>query len=132
MPITLQHDSTVHTLPDALIWTDSHKWSAVQGAHQWSTTGALLIDQGLRLAGRPITLEGGPQHAWMPRSQADALRALAATPGAVMTLTLHDASTYSVMWDYSREQPFEAEQVVDYSDPLNTDWCVPKLRLIEI
>lgn len=131
MAITLAHGATVHTLPDALIWIDSHKWAAVKGSHEWSTTGALLVDQGVRQAGRPITLEGGPNHAWMPRDQADALRALTATPGAVMTLTLHDATTYSVIWDYTRE-PFEAEQVVDFSDPENTDWCVPKLRFIEI
>jgi len=134
MSITLVIGNAVHTLPPDLIWSDAFKWSPVAGVHEWSTTGALLIDRGVRQAGRPITLEGGPQHAWMPLAQVQAMRALAAAPEAVMTLTLHDGSAYQVVFDHGGEarEAFEATQVVDYADPASGDWYVPTLRLIEI
>lgn len=131
MAITLTHGATVYSLPPDLIWTDRFKWSAAQTSHEHSTTGALLVDGGVRLAGRPITLEGGPTHGWMPMSQAEALQELAADPAVELVLTLHDGSVFNVIFD-SADTPIEAELVVDYSDPVGEHWCVPTLRFLEI
>ena len=131
MAITLTHGATTLTLPPDLIWTDRFKWAAVEASHEYSTTGALLVDQGARQVGRPVTLAGGEDHAWMPQAQCDALRALANLPGADMTLTLHDGTSLTVIFDHTREA-FEADLVVDYADPVGTDWYVPTLRFIEI
>jgi len=132
--ITLRHGGAVHTLPQDLVWTDAFKWSSVAGSREYSTTGALLIDLGTRQAGRPITLEGSERHALLTLTQAEEMRALAAMPDAVMTLTLHDGSAYQVVFDHSGEQsqPFEATPWVDYSDPIPKDWYVPVFRFIEV
>lgn len=37
----------------------------------------------------------------------------------------------AVIFDHTREA-FEADLVVDYADPVGTDWYVPTLRFIEI
>lgn len=46
--------------------------------------------------------------------------------------TLHGGRALEVMFDTSEEEPFSAVLVVDYSDPIPTDWYVPTFRLIEV
>lgn len=82
------------TLPDDLQWIDEFAWSPVVRVSEYSLTGALLLEEATRLAGRPITLGG--DHAWLHVSTLAALRALAATPGWTGTLTLADARTFAV------------------------------------
>ncbi|MFD1709852.1 hypothetical protein FVQ98_14040 [Ottowia sp. GY511] len=132
MAITLALGGTVLTLPPDLIWTDEYKRSPVVSTKEWSTVGVLLWDTQAKQSGLPVTLEGGERHAWMTRAECDAVKALLAIPGAVLTLTLHDDRVLEVMFDTSEDEPFSATQVVDYSDPIPTDWYVPTLRFIEV
>ena len=85
MAITLTHapSSTTVTLPDALSWADEYAWSPVEQAKTYTTTGALLIEEGVKQAGRPITLEGSEDSTWCTRALVDQLHAWAATPGIV-------------------------------------------------
>lgn len=101
MAITLLHDATTLTLPDRLVWSDEFSWSPVEQATEWSTTGALLVDVGTKLGGRPITLEGVESEAWISRELAASLRAWAQVPGRVMTLTLRGVER-SVIFDHAR------------------------------
>ena len=84
------------TLPPGLRFEDEFAWSPLAQANEYSLTGSLLVEQTTRLAGRPITLVGGQQFAWLTRSEVSALKALLDT-GAEMTLTLHDARSFTVL-----------------------------------
>lgn len=116
-------------LPSDLIWTDEFKWNPVERATEYSVTGALVVDVGERLAGRPITLESGDAGGWLPRSTLVSLYSMAGDPDLAIVLTHADGRTFNVTF---AEPPFEAEPVIDYDVPASGDWYRLTLRLIEV
>lgn len=132
MSISLTYGGTVETLPPDLVWTDEFStWSPIEQSIEYGLTGALLIDVGTRQAGRPITLSGTVDAAWMHREQALRLHAWRALPGAEFTLTLHDASTRTVIFDQAKGG-IVAPQLIDYADPQAADYHVVTLYFIEM
>jgi hypothetical protein len=132
MAITLTHQSTTLTLPDALRWSDEYSWSPVEQTKNYTTTGALLIEESIKQAGRPITLEGDIDKAWCTRSVVDQLRAWAATPNIRLTLVLRGVSR-SVTFNHEGGA-LQGLPVVFYADGSieSSDYYAPTLRLIEI
>lgn len=134
MAITLTHtaSSTTITLPNALEWTDEYTWSPVEQTSTYTTTGALLIEEATKQAGRPITLEGAIDRTWCPRSMVDQLHAWAQTAGTVLTLTLRGAP-HSVIFDHSKSA-LQGLPVLFYQDAsvASDDWYYPTLRFIEL
>ena len=124
--------TTSLALPDALSWTDEYTWSPIEQAQNYTTTGALLIDEAVKQAGRPITLEGAETRTWCTRALVDTLHAWAATPGIVMTLVLRGVSR-SVTFDHVRGA-LQGLPVLFYADGSieATDFYIPTLRLIEV
>lgn len=88
-------------LPDGLRWSDEFDWSPVAQETAFSLTGALLVQEAAKQAGRPMTLLGGSSgthfYAWMPRSDVLALRTLLDQPSTTRTLTLHDGRRFTVI-----------------------------------
>ena len=85
------------TLPDGLRWTDEFAWSETAQNVGYLVSGASLVEESQKLAGRPITLTGGRRWAWITRAQAEALHAALTAPGAQFVLTLHDGRTFDVI-----------------------------------
>ena len=75
-----------------LLDADEFDWSPVEQSKEYSLTGALVIQQGMKAAGRPITLQsnGG---AWVSRSTLEAVQEFCNTPDKSFELTI-DADTY--------------------------------------
>jgi hypothetical protein len=119
------------TLPDDLIWTDEFDWSPIQQSKAYTLTGALVIETGKMLAGRPITLAGGNDHGWASRATVKALYALLDTD-STMTLTLHDARTFSVKFNHEGQQPVQAKPIIDYNNLADTDHYSLVLKLIAV
>ena len=84
------------TLPPGCVWRDEFTWTPVTQATAYSLTGALLVEQAEKQAGRPITLVGGKDFAWLTRAEVASLKALL-DAREEMTLTLHDARTFTVL-----------------------------------
>lgn len=120
------------TLPDDLIWTDEINDSTpIVEARNYSIGGVLIIDTAEKQAGRPITLEGG-DGCVITRAELLALLALRDSNPASMTLTLADARTFSVRFDYSATA-VSAEPVFRRTYPDNSDpyWNIT-IRLLEV
>lgn len=121
------------TLPDSLQWLDEYAWSPAAQSTERTLSGALLVQAAALLYGRPITLAGGPDGGWITRATADALAALAATPGQVMTLTgLPNTAPQSVIFDRSQGPAFEAQMVMRYAYPDAGTWYTCTLRLLTV
>ena len=75
-------DGVALLLPDDLLWSDEHAWSPAISSVSYLLTGALLVQSAVRQAGRPITLVGAPDMAWVTRATVGALQAWAAAPPA--------------------------------------------------
>ncbi len=101
------------TLCDGLVWRDEQEWSPIDQQTTYTLTGALLVEEATKQAGRPITLAGqsdGSAHtAWITRANLALLRAALDTPLAQFTLTLHDGRTFTVIPRRDGNGPLEAE-----------------------
>lgn len=123
------HSLNALALPSDLIWTDEFEWNPVERKAAYSVTGALVVDVGERLAGRPITLESGDQGGWVTRAMLLSLYAMAGDPDLAVVFTHADGRTFNVTF---AEPPFRASPVVDYDVAASGDWYRLTLKLIEV
>jgi hypothetical protein len=118
------------TLPTDLIWIDEFDWTPVQQTQTYSITGALIIESGVKQAGRPITLSGDNSSAVISRADLKTLQTKLAT-NSTMVLTLNDARTFNVIFNHSKN-PIEAKSWIDYSDPIDADFYTLKINLLVV
>lgn len=115
------------------MWVDEFGWSSLQSAKEYSLTGALIIDQGVRTNGRPITLEASEEKGWkdMTRTVVTQLHALSEQPGQTFALTLADGRSFDVIFRPG-EEPITARPLRDRENP-PADWpYIITLRLTEV
>jgi hypothetical protein len=116
-------------------------WSALVQSTTYTLSGALVVEEAERLAGRPLTLTGGRTNgmtfARMTRAQILALKA-ALDSSVPQTLTLGDGRTFRVMprrTDGAALEAYPAPGVGERApaDP-GSDWpyVVEKIRLMEV
>ena len=122
-------------LPDDLLWSDEHAWSPAVAATSYLITGALLIQSATRQAGRPITLVGTPDMAWVTRATVEQLRAWAAlavsSTSGRFGLTFVDGRSFTVAFRHT-ETAIEAEPVLGIPARADTDFYRLTLRFLEI
>lgn len=122
-------------LPDDLLWTDEHAWSPAVASVSYLLTGALLVQSAIRQAGRPITLVGPSDMAWVTRAAVNQLHGWAAVPLAAgsgrFELTLRDARVFTVAFRH-QEAAIEAEPVLGFPAQADTDFYRITLRLMQI
>lgn len=104
------------TLPPDLQWADELSWIALGASVRVSLTGAELVQAAALQAGRPITLQGGTDFAWIDYATTQALLALAAVPAATYTLTLADGRAFAVRFRIE-DTPVEAAPVLHRVTP---------------
>ena len=128
-------DEVALLLPDDLLWSDEHAWTPAVASASYLITGALLIQSATRQGGRPITLVGAPDMAWVTRATVEQLRAWAAIPVGNNTgrfaLTFADDRSFSVAFRHA-ETAIEAEPVLGIPARADTDFYRLTLRFLEI
>lgn len=112
-----------------LRWSDEFDWSPVVDSVSVGLTGSLLVQTGIRRAGRPMTLEGGRSgsrsYAWLTRSEVMTLSSLLEQISE-QTITLHDGRSFTVIPNHGSEGPLSVSPVpiiddVGPADP-GGDW----------
>jgi hypothetical protein len=112
-------------------WVDEWDWNAVEQEQERSLSGALIIQEGLKLYGRPITLSsnGG---AWFTLAKIRELEAAAATPAALHLLTLPTGAQHYVTWNRAAGPAVQARPLHRTVNP-GPDWVYElTLRLITV
>jgi hypothetical protein len=116
-------------LPYGLLWTDEQAWTPYVQAQEYSLTGALILQYGTKQAGRPITLSGTDQRAWVTQDTLDDLRALLGIEA--MALVLPDVRTFSVTWNHNGP-PIVATPILDRWPHAGQKYSAVTLALIEV
>lgn len=133
--ITLTANGTTLVLDPDLYWKDEFDWYAIEQSAERSLTGALIVDEGVRLEGRPITLtQPDDTSAWMPRATLTQLQAWEAQIGLKLTLSLRGVN-YLVQFRRFDGQPLEARPTVFVADPEPGelgDFFLTTVRLITV
>lgn len=113
------------SLPVDPVWVDEFgEWSPIEQSEEYSLTGALLIQQSVKQAGRPITLDLSR----LLRSELLAIVALADVAGAQHTLTIAQG-TYTVMF---RRPPYDVKPIRGVSDPDDVEPYSVTLNLMTV
>lgn len=131
MANTLTNGPVALELPDDMLWADEFDWRPVVQNTQYTVTGALVVEAAAKQAGRPITLQGGADYAWMPRSTLLTLQQWAAQPGLVLLLSIRGEAARSVVFDH-QNGAIRATPIIDYADPGSTDDYAVTLRFLEV
>jgi hypothetical protein len=122
-------------LPDDLLWADEHAWSPAVTAVSYLLTGALLVQSATKQAGRPITLVGPSDMAWVTRATVATLHTWAAAPLAATSgrfeLTLRDARVFTVAFRHA-DTAIDAEPVLGFPAQSDTDFYRITLRLMQL
>ena len=122
-------------LPDDLLWSDEHSWSPATSSVSYLITGALLVQSALKQAGRPMTLTGAQDMAWVTRSCVETLYDWAAAPlgadSGRFELTLFDTRIFNVAFRHA-EGAIEAEPVTGFTARSNADFYRVTLKLMQI
>ncbi len=118
----LEFDQDMH-------WTDEFSWSAIsQTQPVYSLAGAVLVQQGIKQAGRPITLDG--DWVWYGRTLVETLRGWTDVPGLKMTLTHYDGRQFTVGFRY-HDTALNKVEPVRYATPeVGTDRYTLAIQLM--
>lgn len=116
---------------EQLEWQDEWEWNLVEQDQQRSLTGALIIQEGVKLYGRPITLasNGG---AWFTLARVQQLRNLAEQRGRVMQLTLANGDQHFVTWNFAAGPAVQARMLHRRVNPDLDSLHELTLRLITV
>ncbi|MBO9497311.1 hypothetical protein J7438_24970 [Thalassotalea sp. G20_0] len=120
------------TLPDDLLWINEFEWNLVEQTTERSLTGALLVQEGQLTHGRPIVLSGNGQAGWVSRLTVKNLFALSKAVSKTMTLKLPDNRQFSVIFDRSNGAPIEAQQLMPFAYPDDSNQYLLTLRLLTV
>lgn len=122
-------------LPNGLLWVDEYTWSPIESASEWSLSGAMIIQSGKKLKGRPITLEGADeQMGWVTRETVEILKAKAEITDRKFTLVLGSGQSerqFTVRFRHS-DNALEASPVYRWQPTDATAWFRVIIRLIEV
>ncbi|MDP2444158.1 hypothetical protein [Pseudomonas sp.] len=116
---------------EQLEWTDEWEWNAIEQELDRSLTGALMVQEGVKLYGRPITLtsNGG---AWFTLAKVRELEAMASVLLKVMLLTLPTGAQHYVTWNRAAGPVVQARPLYRTVAP-EPDWLHElTLRLITV
>jgi len=126
---------SVLTLPDDLLWADEHAWTPVVASTAYLLTGALLVQSAVRQAGRPITLVGPYDMAWVTRSVVDTLYDWAVSPlgetAGRFQLTFADDRIFTVAFRHA-DTAIEAEPVLGFPARSDADCYRLTLRFLTL
>lgn len=127
---TAYHLLATVQIPRGMLWTDEFSWVPVEKSAEYSTTGALLMDVGTKLAGRPITLQAVENQGWFRRGPLQELMALASDPEGVYPFTHADGRTFLVT--FAPDDPVSAVPIGRPELPGLDNPYIATVRLIEI
>lgn len=123
-------------LPNDLMWVDEFNWSPVASTHTYTLAGALIIEQGVKQAGRPITLRSEQDDmAWVTRQTAQRLKAFSAIAGRLFKLKFEyptDSREFQVMFSLDTAEAVTASPVKGFPGHQDGDWFKIAMKLLEV
>lgn len=116
---------------EQLEWTDEFAWSVVEQSQERSLSGALIVQEGVKLYGRPITLASN-DGAWFRRSVVQQLETLRDEAGRVMLLELPSGAQHYVIFNRVDGNPLDAAALFRRVAPSGDALYQITLRLITV
>lgn len=130
LQLTRQDTGESIELPQDLRWIDEHDWNAVaQTAPQRTLSGSQIIQQGVKRAGRSITLSG--DNVWISLGNVRKLRDWTDVPELKLRYTHYDGRMFNVIFSL-HEQALKAEPVHFTSPEYDDERYTLTLKLLTV
>ena len=127
--------NAVIELDDELYPSDEHEWSSLVSSTKYALDGTMIIEQSIRKAGRPYTMQAPSDMGWLTRSTVNALKAERDTLGATFWLDYRADGTVKrvkVIFDTTGDDAVTATPAKEFISPSLDDLFIVTLRFLEI
>ena len=127
---------TNETVPieDGFLWSDEFSWKPIEQNQERAIDGTLIIQEGKKKSGRPITLTPPDNQGWIKRSVLSVIQDWSALQDEQFTLVFeypHDTRQFNVIFNHA-EGAIDAEPVKGFPTVSENDFYKATLKFIEV
>ena len=122
-------------LDDELYPSDEHEWSSLVSSTKYALDGTMIVEQSMRLAGKPYTMQAPSDMGYLTRSTVNALKAERDKLGATFWLDYRAdgvVKRVKVIFDTTGDDAITASPLKEFISPSLDDLFVVTLRFLEI
>ncbi|RTE46582.1 hypothetical protein EJJ36_05245 [Acinetobacter junii] len=132
----LKRNATNETVPleNGFLWSDEFDWKPIEQNQERAIDGTLIIQEGKKKSGRPITLSASDGQGWVKRSELSIIKDWSALQDEQFTLIFeypHDTRQFNVIFNHA-EGAIEADPVKGFPTVSDGDYYRATLRFIEV
>lgn len=121
-------------LEDGFLWSDEFTWKPIEQNQERAIDGTLIVQEGKKKSGRPITLSPPGEQGWIKRSDLSILKDWSALQGEHFTLIFeypHDTRQFNVIFNHA-EGAIDAKPVMGFPTVSDGDYYEVTLKFIEV
>ncbi|WP_119055034.1 hypothetical protein [Acinetobacter colistiniresistens] len=121
-------------LEDGFLWSDEFDWKPIEQSQERAIDGTLIIQEGKKKSGRPITLTPPQEQGWVKRSILSIIKDWSALQNEKFTLIFeypHDTRQFNVIFNHA-EGAIEAKPVLGFPTVSDGDFYEVTLKFIEV
>ncbi|MGO2507296.1 MAG: hypothetical protein ACTH7L_14465 [Psychrobacter alimentarius] len=133
--LTNTQTGAIIELDDELYPTDEHEWSPVVSSTKYALDGTMIVEQSVRQAGKPYTMQAPSDMGWLTRSTVNALKTERDKLGATYWLDYRadgQVKRVKVMFDTTGDDAVTATPAKEFISPSLDDPFIVTLRFLEI
>ena len=132
----LKRNATNETVPleDGFLWSDEFDWKPIEQNQERAIDGALIVQEGKKKSGRPITLSPSDGQGWIKRSDLSVIQDWSALQDEQFTLVfeyLHDTRQFNVIFNHA-EGAINAKPVMGFPTVSDGDYYEVTLKFLEV
>lgn len=122
-------------LEDGFLFSDEFSWKPIEQSQEFSVDGTLIIQEGKKKSGRPITLLSKENsQGWVKRSVLSVIQDWSALQDEQFTLIFeypHDNRQFNVIFNHA-QGAIEADPVKGFPTVSNEDYYKVTLKFLEV
>ena len=132
----LKRNATNEIVPleNGFLWSDEFDWKLIEQNQERAIDGTLIIQEGKKKSGRPITLSPSDGQGWIKRSDLSVIQGWSALQDEQFTLEFeypHDNRQFNVIFNHS-DGAINAKPVMGFPTVSDGDYYEVTLKFIEV
>ena len=132
----LKRNATNETVPleNGFLWSDEFDWKPIEQNQERAIDGALIVQEGKKKSGRPITLSPNDGQGWIKRSDLSVIQDWSALQDEQFTLVFeypHDNRQFNVIFNHS-DGAINAKPVMGFPTVSDGDYYEVTLKFLEV
>lgn len=134
MKVIRKATSEAVPLEDGFLWSDEFAWKPIEQSQEYAVDGTLIVQEGKKKSGRPITLTPPDSQGWIKRAALSKLQDWSAMQNEQFTLIFeypHDTRQFNVIFNHA-EGAIEAEPVKGIPTVSEGDYYKVTLKFLEV